>query len=115
MEDIYMLADPLIAGKIGERLKSCRLKQNITQQSLADEACISVSSVKKIEKGEINSFDSFLRLLCTLGLLEVLLPLVEEEQLSPTEYYKLVNEMKAHRRQRAAGAIRNTQKAESEW
>lgn len=115
MEDIYMLADPLITAKIGERLKSYRLKQNITQQSLADEACISVSSVKKIEKGEINSFDSFLRVLRTLGQLEVLLPLVEEEHLSPSEYYKMKNEAKAHKRQRAAGTIRNSQNTQSEW
>ena len=114
MEDIYMLADPILLAKIGERLKSYRLKQNITQQSLADEACISVSSVKKIEKGEINSFDSFLRVLRTLGQLEVLLPLVEEEQMSPSEYYKMRNE-KAHKRQRAAGTIRNSQNTQSEW
>ena len=110
-----MLADTVILKRIGNKLRTVRLKQNITQQSLSETANVSLSSIKKMEKGEIRSFDSLLRVLRILGKLDVLQPLVEEEQLSPTEYYKLVNEMKAHRRQRAAGAIRNTQKAESEW
>ena len=55
-----MLTDGAILGKIGERLRSVRLKQNITQQSLAETANVSLSTVKKIEKGEIRSFDSLL-------------------------------------------------------
>ena len=50
MDDIYMLADTFIFNRIGDTLKAARLKQNITQQSLADAADISLSSLKKIEK-----------------------------------------------------------------
>ena len=46
MEDIYMLADSAILARIGERLKSARLKQNITQQTLAEDTCVSLSSLK---------------------------------------------------------------------
>ena len=70
MEDIYILSDGMILSKIGERLKAVRLKQNITQQTLAEESGVSLSSVKKIEKGEIGSFDSLLRVFRTLGKLE---------------------------------------------
>ncbi len=52
MDDVYMLADAVILSKIGSHLKAARLKQNITQQSLADAAGISLSSPKKIETGE---------------------------------------------------------------
>ena len=97
-----MLSDEVIQRKIGERLKAVRLKQNITQQALAEESGVSLSSVKKIEKGEIGSFDSLLRVLRTLGKLDVLLPLVEEELLSPSEYYELVQKAGAHQRKRAA-------------
>ena len=116
MDDIYMLADATILNRIGNKLKATRLKQNITQQSLADSAGVSLSSLKKIEKGEIGSFDSFLRVLRTLGKLDVLQSLVDEEQLSPSEYYKLVqsNAVK-HQRQRAVGQINKTNKEESEW
>ena len=98
-----MLSDAMILTKIGGHLKAVRLKQNITQLALAEEAEVSLSSVKKIEKGEIGSFDSLLRVLRTLGKLDVLLPLVEEEQLSPSEYYEMVRKAGARQRKRAAG------------
>ena len=110
MDDIYMLSDTMILERIGNRLRQVRLKQNITQQSLAETARVSLSSVKKIEKGEIGSFDSFLRLLRTLGLLDTLQPLIEEEQLSPNEYYELVHTSKNKTRKRAAGKRANKAK-----
>ena len=63
MDDIYSLSDIQIQKKIGEKLKAVRLKQNITQDSLAELSSISRSSVQKIESGEIRSFDVFLRIL----------------------------------------------------
>ncbi len=110
-----MLADAAILSRIGERLKSTRLRQNITQQSLSESANVSLSTIKKIEKGEIGSLDSLLRLLRTLGKLDVLQPLVEEEQLSPNEYYQLMQSAKTNQRKRAAGKLDNKQKEESEW
>ena len=106
MESVYMLTDVAILRKMGERLKSIRLKQNITQQSLSEAANVSLSTIKKIEKGEIRSFDSLLRLLRTLGKLDILQPLVEEEQLSPNEYYKWVYEQNKKIRKRASNSPR---------
>ena len=114
MDDIYVLSDAMIQNRIGQRLRSVRLKQNITQQSLADAAEISLSSVKKIENGAIGSFDGLMRVLRILGKLDVLLPLVEEEQLSPNEYYALKQNAARHQRKRAAGKIQKTGEA-SEW
>ena len=106
-----MLSDTVILQNIGEHFKSVRLKQNITQQSLAKVADVSISSVKKIEKGEIRSFDSFMRVLRMPGKLEVLQPLVEEDQLSPSECYELVHIIKAkHRRKRASKHSKNRTK-----
>lgn len=99
--DIYSLTDNAIRQKIGERLKSIRLRQNITQARLATDALVSLSSIKKIENGEIGSFDSFIRLLRTLGKLDIFQPMVEEEQMSPNEYYEFVNSAKKKRRKRA--------------
>ena len=114
MENIYMLSDEAIMGQIGNKVKSTRLKQNITQQSLAEASGVSLSSVKKLEKAEIGSFDTLLRILRTLGLLDILLPLIEEEQLSPNEYFKLVQSTKNHERKRAAGRLSNKNKDENE-
>lgn len=91
MDNIYILADAMIQQRIGEKLKAVRLRQNITQQSLAESAEVSLSTVKKIESGEISSFASLLRILRILGRLDSLQSLVEEEQLSPNEYYNLVH------------------------
>ena len=63
MEDIYMLSDLQLGKRIGGKLKAIRLKRNITQQSLAEASSISLSSLKKIENGEIGTFDSLLRVL----------------------------------------------------
>ncbi len=117
MDDIYMLADAIILNRIGSHLKAVRLRQNITQQSLADTAGVSLSSLKKIEKGQIGSFDSFLRVLRTLGKLDVLQQLIDEEQLSPSEYYELVQSKAArHSRKRAVGRLdNNIDKEELSW
>lgn len=111
-----MLADGAIMSRIGNHLKTARLRQNITQQSLAESSGVSLSSLKKIEKGEIGSFDSLLRVLRTLGKLDVLHPLVDEEQLSPSEYYEIVQSHVAKRqRKRAARRLDNSNKEKSEW
>lgn len=114
MEDIYMLSDALLAKRIGNRLKAVRLKRNITQQSLAEASSISLSSLKKIESGEIGTFDSLLRVLRTLGMLENIAELFEEEQMSPGEYYEVVNKAKKQTRKRAVGQLK-TDKEEPEW
>lgn len=114
MEDIYTLSDTLLSKRIGEKLKAIRLKRNITQQSLAEASSVSISSVKKVENGEIGSFDTLLRILRTLGMLESISALFEEDQLSPSEYYEMVNKAKKQARKRAAGKLKvNTE--ESGW
>ena len=114
MDDIYSLSDIQIQKKIGEKLKAVRLKQNITQDSLAELSSISRSSVQKIESGEIRSFDVFLRILRTLGMLDELTRLCEEEQMSPNEQFEMVNSVKKNRRKRAVGTLKKD-KEESEW
>ncbi len=115
MEDVYMMSDTVILTKIGQRLKSIRLKQNITQKSLADASNVSLSVIKNIEKGEIRSFDAFLRLLRTLGQLDVLSPLVKDQQLSPNEYYELLQKAEAHRRKHATGKAIHVVKEDVGW
>ena len=114
MEEIYTLSDAQIQKRIGEKIKATRLKQNITQDSLAESSSISRSSVQKVEAGEIKSFDTFLRILRMLGMLDDISRLCEKEQLSPSEYYNMVNSAKKNRRKRAMGSI-NINKEESEW
>lgn len=104
MDNIYFLTDLVVAKRIGANLKSLRLRQNVTQSNLAESAGVSLSTLKKIENGDICSFDSFLRLLRTLRKLDVLQPLVDEEQLTPNEYWEFVNSAKRKIRKRAGRA-----------
>ena len=114
MDDIYTLSDTQLGKRIGEKLKAIRLKRNITQHSLAEASSISLSSVKKVENGEIGTFDTLLRILRTLGMLESISQLFEEEHLSPSEYYEMVNKAKKQTRKRAVGKLK-VNKEESEW
>ena len=111
-----MLSDPIILAKVGGHLKAVRLKQNIAQQSLAESAGVSLSTIKKIERGEIRSFDAFLRVVRTLGLLDVLQPLVEEVALSPNEYYELTQAAEAKsKRQRASHRAKKPETEGKAW
>lgn len=114
--NIYSLTDTLIQQRIGDKIKTLRLRQNITQVNLASDAQISLSSVKKIEKGQIGSFDSLIRVLRVLGKLDVLQQLVDEEEMSPNEYYEFVNSTKKRSRQRATSVKKtDNDNEESEW
>lgn len=115
--NIYSMADNTIRQKIGERLKSLRLRQNMTQSDLAKESQVSISSIKNIEKGDFGSFDSFIRVLRTLGNLELFQSMVEDEEMSPNEYYEFVNSAKKRIRKRATRTKSNNKNnnEESEW
>lgn len=116
MDDVYSLSDTLIQERIGNTIRSIRLKQNITQRSLAEYAELSLSTVKKIEGGNIGSFEALLRILRILGKLDVFQPLITEDQLSPSEYYELVTSAKKKIRKRAVGKInKHDNKEDSEW
>lgn len=110
-----MLSDVEITKRISVRLKELRLKQNISRQDLAISSGVSVSSIARMEDGEIKSFDSLLRLLRILGKIEVFQPLVEEEEISPNEYFKLVQSAKQNQRKRASKSNNNIVQEESEW
>lgn len=115
MESIYILSDVAIFKKIGEKIKANRLKQNVTQQSLSEASGVPLSTLRRIENGEIGSFESLLRILRVLGLLDFIQPLVEEEQLSPQEYYDMVHNTQKHKRKRAVGKLNVRRKEVSEW
>lgn len=101
-QSLYFLSDREIIKKIGEKIRYLRLRQNITQQQLAEDTQLSLSTIKKIERGEGSTLDSFLRILRILGRLDDLSNLVEEEGLSPVEYYEMTQILKKKERKRAS-------------
>ena len=109
-----MLSDMEIIKRISEKLKELRLKQNISRQEVSSGSGVSMSSIARMEEGEIKSFESFLRILRTLGKIDALLPLLEED-ISPNEYFKLVHSVKITQRRRASKSNTKNKQEESEW
>ncbi len=115
MEDLYLLSDTAILKQIGEKLKAIRLKQNITQQSLSVSSGVPLSTLRRIENTGSGSSESLLRLMRELGMLDMLHPLTEQDQLSPQEYYELVHGAQKKMRKRAVGQINTNPNIESAW
>ena len=117
-ENIYMLPDGEIRRRMGQKIRRLRLRQNFTQASLAEQAQVSLTTLKKIEKGDISYFDSLMRVLRILGELDVFSSLIKEDEMSPNEYFEFVEASKKKQRKRASGNNKtNTQPdaQESEW
>ncbi len=117
-EDIYILSDGEIRRRIGQKIRHLRLRQDFTQMSLAEQAQVSLTTLKRIEKGDISYFDSLMRVLRILGELDVFSSLIREEEMSPNEYFEFVEASKKKQRKRASGNNKtNTQPntQESEW
>lgn len=110
-----MLSDTDIIVRISARLKELRLKQNISRQDLSLSSGVSLSSIVRMEEGEIKSFESLLRVMRILGKIDIFQTLIEEEEISPNEYFKLVNSVKKNTRKRASKSTLVNSNEESVW
>ena len=115
LENIYILTDTELCNRIAAKIKTVRLKQDMPQAELADKSGVSISTIKRMEDGEIKNFGSLIRVLRTLGKLDIFVPLVEEEQLSPNEYYELASKANKPKRKRASKGFTKENKEDSEW
>ena len=115
LDNIYMLTDIEICDRIGVKIKTVRLKQNMSQEELADKSGVSISTIKRMEEGEVKTLESLIRILRTLGKLDIFIPLVNEEQLSPNEYYELASKANKLARKRASKGYKIENKEETEW
>lgn len=86
------------AVRWAKKIKSLRLRQYLTQASLAEQAQVSLTTLKKIEKGDISYLDSLMRVLRVLGELDVFSPLIKEDEMSPNEYFEFVEASKKKQR-----------------
>lgn len=115
MDNVYMLTDADIQHRLAKKIRILRLQQNYSQQELAERSGVSVSTIIRTENGQITSVDTLVRLLRQLGKLEVLISLLEDDPMSPTEYYRFKQVAEKPLRKRAAKSIRVTKKEETTW
>lgn len=96
--DIAALSDKAILQKIGFFIQQTRIKENLTQGELAQQAAISRTTLSLLERGENISLINLIKILRILNALYVLDSFDVQEELSPMELAK----GEKHKRQRAS-------------
>lgn len=81
----YALADEAVLTQLGARIARHRLQKNMTQKVLAQEAGLSLLTIKNLEKGASVQLTNLIRVLRALKLLENIEALVPEIPVSPIE------------------------------
>lgn len=56
LDNIYILTDTELCNRIAAKIKTVRLKQNMSQAELADKSGVSISTIKRMEDGEVKNF-----------------------------------------------------------
>jgi len=96
--NFYSMTDKGIGGEMGNRIRSLRLRRNLTQQQVASAAALSLNAVKSVEsgKGRLLTLIAVLRELDALDALDSFIP---ESVISPMQLAR----QQGKRRQRASG------------
>lgn len=105
------MTDKGIGAEIGSRIRSLRLRRNLTQQQVADAAALSLNAIKSLEsgKGKLVTLIAVLRELDGLDGLESFIP---EPAVSPLQLVR----RQGKKRQRASGRRGNEDQSETgEW
>ena len=83
------LTDVAVLDELGRRLKRTRLQRNQTQLRLAEEAGISLATVRNLEDGKPSQLVTLIRVLRVLGMLGGLERAIPAPPPSPIEELRL--------------------------
>lgn len=83
--DFALASSEQIETALCARLERIRLARNMTQVQLAVEAGVSPRTIRRLEKGEGVSLDTFIRVLRALGIQENLAALLPDPSVRPIE------------------------------
>jgi len=108
----YTIADSgQIEADLCKKLARIRLARNITQNFLADQAGVSVRTIRRLEKGLGVSLDTFIRVLTALGVQQNLQSLLPDPRIRPMDRVAL----KGVERQRAKPRKKDIEKTKWVW
>jgi putative transcriptional regulator len=96
--DYYSMTDKGIQAEIGSRIKSVRLRKNMTQQQLSKATALSLNTIKSLESGK-GKLISLIAVLRELGVLDALDSFIPEISISPVQLARL----QGKKRRRASG------------
>ncbi len=105
--------DEAILAELGGRLRALRLRRNVSQQELADEASVGRMTVQRLEQGGSASLTSVIRLLRALGATEGLEQLIPAP--APTPIDALEREGRQRQRARSTRAGRVESRGAWRW
>jgi len=93
------MSDKVLAENIGTYIRHHRLEQNKSQETLAQAAGISRSTLSLLERGETVTLATLIQVLRVLDLLHIMEAFVVPKTISPLAMAKIEQE----KRQRASG------------
>ncbi|MDR1954975.1 MAG: helix-turn-helix domain-containing protein [Candidatus Methanoplasma sp.] len=100
-EDIYSLSDREITREIGEKIRKIRLDDNITREELQRITGIHSKTIGDAENGKNVTLITLIGILRGLNALDLLDPLVKDEEVSPVAM--AMNRGKVRERARGGG------------
>ena len=109
--DFFSMTDKGIVAEIGSRIKSLRLRRNVTQQQVSEATALSLNAIKSLEagKGKLSTLVAVLR---ELGALDPLDSFIPEVSISPL----LLARHQGKKRQRASGLrIKSNPMENNQW
>ncbi len=95
---VYGMSDKAILREIGQRLKKVRLRQNLTQEMLADRAGVNRTTISEMERGNPFGVLTLIQILRALRSLESMDAFLPDPGISPLQLAK----MRGRERQRAS-------------
>lgn len=109
--DFYSMTDKGIVAEIGSRIKSLRLRRNLTQQRVSETTALSLNAIKSLEAGK-GKLSTLIAVLRELGALDPLDSFIPEVSISPLQLAK----HQGKKRQRASGSrVKNNSMENNEW
>ncbi len=80
---IALISPAIAQKKIAQNLKERRLQMNLTQEGVSVRSGVPLATLRKFELQGVISFESFLKLMMVLGMLEAM---VEATKVSQTSF-----------------------------
>ena len=96
-----------ILKELGERIKDIRIAKSLTREQLAENTCISLSTLVRIESGKGVNMENYLAVLRGLGLLQNFDLLIPEQKQSLEDIY--------HNKPKRVRASKKRQEEEFQW
>jgi transcriptional regulator with XRE-family HTH domain len=106
-------SDEAVVAALGERLRAERLRRNLSQQQLAEQAGVGRMTVQRLEEGRSGSLTSLVRILRALGGLEGLERLLPPSGPSPLE--QVGRQGRPRRRARGPARAQPTKRSPGPW